>query len=69
MPKTMSKDELVMRVKAYGCKMLDRLDLEIMSRDDVVRHLKKSCCKVYERLVKEFGEDFMDGSINERTNP
>ena len=66
MQKTMSKDELVMRVKAYGCKMLDRLDLETMSRAEVVAHLKKSCCKVYEKLVKEFGEDFMDGSINER---
>jgi hypothetical protein len=69
MPKTMSKDELVFRVKAYGCKMLDRMDLEAMTREQVVRHLKKSCCKVYERMVKEFGEDFVGGTINERTNP
>lgn len=69
MPRTMSKDELVFRVKSYGCKMLDRLDLETMSRSEVVAHLKKSCCRVYEKLVKEFGEDFMDGSINERTYP
>lgn len=69
MPRQMSKDELVFRVKACGCKMLDRLDLETMSREEVVKHLKKSCCKVYEKLVKEFGEDFMGGSINERTYP
>lgn len=69
MPKTMSKDELVFRVKAYGCKMLDRLDLETMTYAQVIAHLKKSCCKVYEKLVKEFGEDFMGGSINERPNP
>ncbi len=64
----MSKDELVFRVKAYGCKMLDRLDLETMSREDVVAHLKKSCCRVYEKLVKEFGEDFVCGDTNERTH-
>lgn len=69
MPKTMSKDELVMRVKCYGCKMLDRLDLETMTREEVVHHLKKSCCKVYEKVVKEFGEDYVAGSINERSNP
>lgn len=65
----MSKDELVFRVKACGCKMLDRLDLEAMSRDDVIRHLKKSCCRVYEKLVKEFGETFVGGDTNERTCP
>jgi hypothetical protein len=69
MTRPMSKDELVMRVKCYGCKMLDRLDLETMTREQVIAHLKKSCCKVYEKLVKEFGEDFMGGSINERPNP
>ena len=69
MPRTMSKDELVFRVKAYGCKMLDRLDLETMSREQVVAHLKTSCCKVYEKLVKEFGEDFVAGTINERSYP
>jgi len=69
MPKTMSKDELVFRVKSYGCKMLDRLDLETMTREEVVRHLKKSCCKVYEKMEKEFGEDYVGGSINERSNP
>ena len=69
MPRTMSKDELVMRVKTHGCKMLDRLDLETMSRAEVVAHLKKSCCKVYEKLVKEFGETFVGESINERSNP
>jgi hypothetical protein len=69
MPKMMSKDELVFRVKAHGCKMLDRLDLEVMTRAEVIRHLKKSCCKVYEKLVKEFGEDFVGGNTNERPNP
>lgn len=67
--KMMSKDELVLRVKAHGCKMLDRLDLESMTREQVVAHLKKSCCRVYEKLVKEFGELFVEGSINERSYP
>jgi hypothetical protein len=61
MPRPMSKDELVFRVKAYGCKMLDRLDLETMSHEQVVAHLKQSCCKVYEKLVKEFGETYVWG--------
>ena len=69
MPRTMNKDELVFRVKAYGCKMLDRLDLETMTREQIVRHLKQSCCRVYERLVKEFGETFVEGDTNERSNP
>lgn len=69
MPKTMSKDELVLRVKCYGCKMLDRLDLEGMTKEQVVAHLKKSCCRVYEKLVKEFGEDFVGGITNERPYP
>lgn len=59
--KMMSKDEIVFRVKSYGCKMLDRLDLETMNRDEIIRHLKKSCCRVYEKLVKEFGEDYVCG--------
>lgn len=62
----MSRDELVLRVRGAGCKMLDRLDLERMSRMDIVRHLKKSCCGVYEKLVKEFGEEYVCGDINER---
>jgi len=64
----MSKSELIFRVKAYGCKMLDRLDLESMTLEQIVAHLKKSCCTVYERLVKEFGEDFVCGNTNERTS-
>lgn len=66
--KTMSKEEIVLRVRRYGCKMLDRLDLEVMSREEVVTHLKKSCCRVYEKLVKEFGEDYMSGKVNERSS-
>lgn len=63
--KMMSKEEIVLRVRGVGCKMLDRLDLEKMSREDVVKHLKKSCCRVYEKLVKEFGEEYVSGKINE----
>jgi hypothetical protein len=48
---SLSKDELVFRVKGAGCKMLDRLDLEEMSKDEIITHLKKSCCKVYDKLV------------------
>ena len=61
----MSKEEIVFRVRKSGCKMLDRLDLEIMSREEVIMHLKKSCCRIYEKLVKEFGEDYMRAKINE----
>lgn len=61
----MSKEEIVMRVRKSGCKMLDRLDLEVMSREQVIKHLKKSCCRVYEKLVKEFGEEYVCGNTNE----
>lgn len=64
----MSKEEIVLRVRRYGCKMLDRLDLEVMTREAVVLHLKVSCCRVYEKLVEEFGEDYMRGKVNERSS-
>ena len=48
---SLSRDELIFRVKGAGCKMLDRLDLEQMSKEDIVKHLKKSCCKVYDKLL------------------
>lgn len=51
----MSKDEIIFRVRGSGCKMLDRLDLEMMSKEDIVKVLKKSCCKVYERLCSARG--------------
>lgn len=67
-PSQMSKEEIVFRVRGSGCKMLDRLDLEVMTRKQVIAHLKKSCCGVYEKLVKEFGEEYVCGKINERTD-
>lgn len=48
---SLTRDELIFRVKGAGCKMLDRLDLEQMSKDDIVKYLKKSCCKVYDKLL------------------
>ena len=49
----MTRDEIIFRVRGSGCKMLDRLDLEVMSKEDIIKVLKKSCCKVYEKLCKE----------------
>lgn len=46
----MSKDEIIMRVRGSGCKMLDRLDLWSMSLEEIKAHLEKSCCRVYEKL-------------------
>jgi len=63
----MSKNEMIVRVRGSGCKMLNTLPLERMTREEVVAHLKTSCCPVYARLVKEFGEEYVCGSINERT--
>lgn len=62
----MSKSEMIVRVRGSGCKMLNTLPLETMTRAQVVAHLKASCCPVYARLVKEFGEEYVCGSINER---
>lgn len=64
----MSKNELIVRVRGSGCKMLNCLPLETMTRAQVVSHLKASCCPVYARLVKEFGEEFVCGNTNERSN-
>jgi len=47
----MSRDELIMRIRGSGCKMLDRLDLWTMSIEQIKTHLEKSCCKVYEKIL------------------
>lgn len=52
----MNRDELIMRVRGSGCKMLDRLDLYKMSMEEIRAHLEKSCCKVYEKLRLKYGE-------------
>jgi len=47
--------------------MLDAKELQESSKEELIALLKKSCCRVYERLVKEFGEEYVCGSINERS--
>jgi len=56
----MTRDEIIFRVRGSGCKMLDRLDLEVMKKEDIVSLLKKSCCKVYEKLCKERSVEKID---------
>jgi hypothetical protein len=63
----MTRAELIFRIRGSGCKMLDAKEVQESSKEQLICLLKKSCCKVYERLVKEFGEEYVCGSINERT--
>jgi hypothetical protein len=61
----MSRTELIFRIRGSGCKMLDDPRVHNLSKEELICLLKKSCCRVYERLVKELGEEYVCGSINE----
>jgi hypothetical protein len=50
-PGGISKEELIMRVKTSGCKMLKGLKLEEMRRSEIIEHLKKSCCPELRKLI------------------
>jgi len=48
-----SKEEIIMRVRCSGCKMLDGLKIEEMRRSQIISHLEKSCCPVLKKLYAE----------------
>ena len=50
---SMTKEEIILRVKGSGCKMLEGLKLEEMRRSEILSHLRKSCCPELRKLEKE----------------
>jgi Na+-translocating ferredoxin:NAD+ oxidoreductase RnfG subunit len=47
----MSKEELVLAVKTYGCGMLKALPVEVMTKEQIVEHLKTCQCPVIKKLL------------------
>ena len=48
-----SKQEIIMRVRFSGCKMLEGINLEQMRRSQIIDHLEKSCCPALKKLYAE----------------
>lgn len=50
---SISKEEIILRVKGSGCKMLEGLKLEEMRRSEILAVLRKSCCPELRKIEKE----------------
>lgn len=48
-----SKEEIILRVRASGCKMLEGVDLVTMRRSQIIERLEKACCPVLKKLYLE----------------
>lgn len=48
-----TKEEIILRVRASGCKMLDGLPLEQMRRSQIIAHLEKACCPALKNLYAQ----------------
>ena len=48
----MSKDELVLAVKSYGCGMLKTLPVEVMTKEQIIEHLKNCQCPMIKKLMQ-----------------
>lgn len=55
MPKAMldkmSREELILAVRSYGCGKLKYLPLDFMSKEEIVKHLINCDCPVIRKLI------------------
>lgn len=49
----MSKEELILAVKSYGCGMLKALPVEVMTKEQIVEHLKNCQCPMIQKLLQK----------------
>lgn len=47
----MSKDDLVLAVKTYGCGMLKAIPVEVMTKAQIIDHLKNCQCPMIRKLM------------------
>lgn len=47
----MTKEDIIVAVRASKCKMMKGLPLLSMTRAELLAHLKKSCCPVLTKLL------------------
>lgn len=50
---SISKEELVMRIRASGCKMLEKLNLDTMRRSEILTHLEQCKCPTLKKISLE----------------
>jgi hypothetical protein len=48
-----SREELIMRIRASGCKMLERFNLEGLRRSEIIEHLKNCDCPTLKKIYLE----------------
>jgi hypothetical protein len=48
----MTKDELILAVKSYGCGKLRTLPLEYMTKEQIIAHLKECECGLIRKLLR-----------------
>ena len=48
----MSKEDLVLAVKSYGCGMLKTLPVEVMTKEQIIEHLKTCQCPMIKKLLR-----------------
>ena len=46
-----SKEELIVRIRASGCKMLNGLKLDEMRRSQIIEHLEKCKCPELKKIL------------------
>ena len=48
----MSKEDLILAVKSYGCGKLKLLPLEYMTKEQIIQHLKNCQCPLIQKLLQ-----------------
>ena len=48
----MSKEDLVLAVRTYGCGMLKTLPVEVMTKEQIIEHLKNCQCPMIKKLME-----------------
>jgi len=48
----MSKEDLVLAVRSYGCGMLKTLPVEVMTKTQIIEHLKNCQCPMIKKLIQ-----------------
>jgi len=47
---TMSKEEIILAVRNYGCGKLKYLPLDFMSKEEILKHLEYCHCELLQKL-------------------
>ena len=48
----MTKEELILAVRNYGCGKLKYLPLDFMSKEEIIKHLENCSCSLLDKLKR-----------------